>query len=291
LVELIIWEIERSGVMSDKLWAVGYAPLRDAPGAGHKYLDIPTHALVDNTGEQVETMYGGQNTLWLKVTYRGKTGWAYAGFFEDYEEHYPIAEVEIENQTPETDDLAQYFYYEGDEKNNMCGQLSVAWILGIPVMQILDRWKVGSPPFYARIFGGKADRGTSADDLDNLLDLYGIETPCLRFGNGLTDPLLERPLVTPRRMEKMLETHQLIASVHIDTISGNLRGSGALHWVVVDRIVADGVNRGFMELYNPAPNRVQLYSWDEFIKSAGSPYGLWVPRQVPRQVRNVFLTV
>jgi hypothetical protein len=71
----------------------------------------------------------------------------------------------------------------------------------------------------------------------------------------------------------------------------DMRGSGALHWVVVDRIVADGVNRGFMELYNPAPNRVQLYSWDEFIKSAGSPYGLWVPRQVPRQVRNVFLTV
>ncbi len=277
--------------MSTKMWTTGQAPLRQTAGTGQKLLNIPPRTVVDFSEEEVEITYQGKNTTWLKVTYRDKTGWSYASFFEKHEERYPDDEVQIDNKTPNTDDFEQYFYYEGRVKHNMCGQLCVAWILGKPVVEVLESWKVGSPPFYLRIFGGLADRGTNTNDLDNLFSQFDFQTPCLRFGTGLKDPVLGRPLVTPRRMEKKLETHQLISSVHMDRGNGNLRGGGALHWVVVDRVIPNGVDRGFVELYNPAPNRVQLYSWSEYIKSAGSPYGVWVPRRQARVLRDHLLTI
>jgi len=273
------------------MWAVKYATVREEPGDGTKVLDVPTHGIVELLGEQREISYGGNPTVWVKISYRDFTGWVYREHLEEYQALYPHNEVEIADQTPKPDDLEQYFYYEGDVKYNMCGQLCVAWILGIPVKEILDSWKVGSHSFYERIFMGANDKGTTDYDLNNLLSLYEFETPCVTFKNGLLDPVAGRELVTPRRMDKMLETHHLIASVSISRVDGNLRepsSKTALHWVVVNQVVADGVDRGFVELYNPAPNRMQLYSWNEFITSAGSPYGLWVLRRSPRVITPIF---
>jgi hypothetical protein len=75
----------------------------------------------------------------------------------------------------------------------------------------------------------------------------------------------------------LLENGSVIASVNIDSSTGLLRGSGALHWVAVTKITAERNGLGFVELYNPAMNRIECYSWLEFINSARQPYGVYVP--------------
>ena len=80
----------------------------------------------------------------------------------------------------------------------------------------------------------------------------------------------------------MLEKYYLIAGVKIDLNSGKLRGQGIGHWVVLDKIVPNGINGGWVELYNPFPNKRQEYSYDEFIKSCGGPSwsGVWIKRNL-----------
>ena len=68
-----------------------------------------------------------------------------------------------------------------------------------------------------------------------------------------------------------------VASVNIDGSTGLLRGSGVLHWVVLTKISPERNGLGLVELYNPAMNRIECYSWQEFINSAHQPYGVYVP--------------
>jgi hypothetical protein len=53
--------------------------------------------------------------------------------------------------------------------------------------------------------------------------------------------------------------------------------------VVLDKVIPDGINRGWVEIYNPFPNKRQMYSFNEFIKSckAEGYTGLWVSRTLP----------
>ncbi len=81
----------------------------------------------------------------------------------------------------------------------------------------------------------------------------------------------------------MLTTHYLIAAIRIDSVAGNLGGGRVGHWVVLDKVFPEGINRGWVEIYNPFPNKRQEYSYSEFIKSceAESWTGLWVNRNPP----------
>ena len=121
-------------------------------------------------------------------------------------------------------------------------------------------------------------RGTNTAELDSMLEVYGYPTPSQRLDAGLRDPLLARPVVTPGRMAAVLAEHRAIVGVKINKSTGDLRPSGILHWVVVESVIPDGVNRGWVELYNPFPNRMQRYSWAEFVVSMGAPYGILVRR-------------
>jgi len=62
----------------------------------------------------------------------------------------------------------------------------------------------------------------------------------------------------------------------MDGGNGRLRGQGIGHWVIVDSVEPERFG-GQVYIYNPAPNRIEEYSYDQFIASAVKPFGLFIP--------------
>jgi hypothetical protein len=98
---------------------------------------------------------------------------------------------------------------------------------------------------------------------------------------ALFEPHIKRSRYTIKGMRKLLESGSVIASVNMDGGSGILRGSGVLHWVVVTKVTPERNGLGWVEVYNPAMNRIEVYSWQEFINSARLPYGVYAPDPTP----------
>jgi len=267
------------------MWVVAYAPLRALPDTrANKILNLPVGSIVARTGEVHDGKINNVDARWVKIVYvTGKTryeGWLYDGFLERYHEEFPTNVVSIQNPTIDPHDAAQYMVWRGRVQYNMCGQLCVCYITGNELEALLSKWELKSPGIFSSVFGGTGiARGTNIAEVDSMLSAYGYP-PSLRLDVGLRDQVLDRPVVTPGRMDALLSNYQAIASVKINKLSGNLERSGILHWVVVERVIPDGVNRGWVELYNPFPNRMQRYSWGEFLQSMGTPYGLLVKREI-----------
>jgi hypothetical protein len=273
--------------MSQK-WAIDRGAFRAAPN-GNPIADIPPGTIVTPTGKQQNLLLpGGHQSLWSEITLAGKLGWINDAYLEEYAEKYQN-EVAIANPTPDPNDAAQYMIIEGDIKNNMCGQLCVAFIVGDSIDNVVKKWREKLPDAYNKTIGGKTDIGTGAGTLEGILNLYGYTRPqghILDFKTGLTDPVIGyQP--SPGRFNKMLQTHRLIAGVNIDGGTGKLRGAGIGHWVALDKITPigkNGGNGGWVEIYNPFPNRREEYSYDEFTSSCGGVdnwNGLWVKRGLP----------
>ena len=263
-----------------KKWCIWQTPYLNTPN-GTKILDIPLGSVVEATGNEQDVNISGHDTLWAEVTYRDQTAWVYKGYLDDLVEKFPNLEVPIPNPSPEPNDAAQYLIWDGRVKYNACGELCAAFIGGDDIETFLNKWKEVSPGYYIWAIGGKNDNLTGTDALDSMLSVYGHPIPNLRFDAGLTDPIIGFK-ISPGRIKKMLEKYYLIAGVKIDLNSGKLRGQGIGHWVVLDKIVPNGINGGWVELYNPFPNKRQEYSYDEFIKSCGGPSwsGVWIKRNL-----------
>ena len=264
--------------MNTKKWVIWNAGFSAEPST-KKDFDIPPGAIIEATGKQTVISTSGKETLWSEVIYRDQTGWVYDPYLEDYVEKYPPDEVHIPHPTPDPFDAAQYMIVDEGVKRNMCGELCAAFISGDDIETFLDKWKEKSPSYYSWALGGDSDHLTDLATLNSMLSAYGYLTPCLRFDDGLRDQVIGFK-ISPGRLQKMLDRNYLIAGVKIDLAIGRLRGEGVSHWVVVDKVTPNGVNQGWVELYNPFPNRREEYSYDEFIHSAGpsSWLGLWVPR-------------
>ena len=257
-----------------KKYTVGYAPFREQPYPGRKMMSIPTNKIVEATGNQQYSPYGGELILWTEVIYAGRTGWTYAGYFDDYHELYP-PEVSIPAATPSQDDGAQYLIYDGRTKYNMCGELCVAYIVGDDTTSLLDKWAAESPSYYGRIYKDYLDRGTGFGDLKNLLEIYDYQD-IERLDYALKDDIIGRAIMTPGRMANLIHDNHVIVGVKISNRTGKLQKYGVLHWIVFNSIVMNEMG-GVVEIYNPFPNKKEIYSWDEFKTSVGSPYGLVVP--------------
>ena len=248
--------------MASKKWCIGLAPLREDPD-GKRILDVPPDTVVEPTGGQETSHVNGREVFWSEVIYRNRTAWIMDGFLEDYVEKYP-EEVLIPHPTPEPNDAAQYMLLDGRVKYNMCGELCAAFIGGDDIDTFLTKWEAVSPGYYKWAVRGDNDNPTGTDALESMLKVYGYGFPLLRFQAGLTDPLIGFR-ISPGRIQRMLKDHTLIAAATVDGYTGKLRGQGVGHWVVLDKIEPCGVNGGWVELYNPFPNRRQQYSYDEFI--------------------------
>ncbi len=263
--------------MASKKWCIGQTVFRQSPN-GERILDIPPGAIVEWTGNQVPAYVSGYEILWSEVVFRGRAAWVADGLLEDYVEKYP-EEVLIAHPTPEPNDAAQYLLLDGQVKYNMCGELCAAFIGGDDIDTFLAKWREAAPNYYKWAVHGENDNPTGLDALESMLGVYGYTFPMLRFQAGLSDPVIGYKL-SPGRLRRRLETHYLIASVNIDTYTGKLRGQGVGHWVVMDRIEPNGVNGGWVQIYNPFPNRRQDYSYDEYLNSSGpNRTGLWVRRK------------
>lgn len=255
----------------NKQWVNGTAPMRVKPDGGI-ILNIPERSVVYATGET--------SGIYVEIVYRtGQqdiTGWMYMGWLEDYEETLPANCVDIPDQTADPRDAEQYFMMYGIKQTNICGEACVAKLLNISVKDILERWKQEKPSIWRSVFGKGKLRGTSSAELISIFEIYGKTS--YNLTPIMTDKVIGRPRYTPALLQSTLDLGSVIAGVHID-YAGRLKPSGTLHWVVVTAVHPERSGYGTVEIYNPFPNRVEIYSWAEFASSARTPAGVFVPIQ------------
>lgn len=270
---------------TSKKWWIAAGTFRNAPD-GQPISTLVKGTLVEFTGA-TEIKNGKQ---WSQVKHKGNTGWARNAVLEDFTDRFPNAEVLIPHPTPELDDAEQYMFLPGEDgkKRNMCGQLCAAFIIKIDIESFVADWKVKAKPFYELSIKGRVDRGTGIDSLESMYKVspYNAEPgDVIRFEAGMKDPITGNVIVSPGRMKKMLEKYYLVAGVRIkpsDKFTGRLGGQGIGHWIVVDKIFPNGKHSGsggWVEIYNPFPNKRQEYTYDEFIQSFAGTLGLWVKRK------------
>ena len=267
-----------------KLYTNSRAILRETVATGNKILDIPKNTVVELLAISENVQYSGMDTTCYKVGYStsGKyyEGYSYSGFFEPYEEELPQDVVDIDLATPETTDAKQYVLWDGRKKYNFCGEICCTYILDEPLSVVANTWKQKSPNIVARIFDrANVDRGTGVGDLLDLLESNGV-CDGVKFSEYFKDPVLGRTLFTPWRAKDAVDKGDLIIGVKINKYTGRLQTSGILHWVVLIDVKPEGIDFGFVTIYNPFMNRVEQYSWNEFITSAGNIDGVYVPLDV-----------
>jgi hypothetical protein len=271
------------GIMTTKKWVNRFAPLfkpnsnmNEVPlTLRTKIMDLFERTIVEPTGEKKGSYEEVRYATDVKVI----TGWIHEGDLENYIENYPRDCVVIYNQTPLPNDFEQYFIFKGVKQVNACGELCVAYILGISLQELLENWQAKRPSLWNRIFSGGRARGTSSGELGEMIDIYARKNQQLT--TALYESHINRSRYTIKGLQRLLETGSVIVSVSIDGGSGLLRGSGVLHWVAVTKITPERNGLGFVEVYNPAMNRIECYSWLEFINSARQPYGVYVPNVSP----------
>jgi hypothetical protein len=269
--------------MTTKKWVNRFAPLykpnvnmNSVPlSLSIKIMDLYERTVVESTGQQKDVFEEVKYTNVNGVT----TGWMYQADLEDYLENYPRDCVVIPNQTSDPNDFEQYFVFNGIKQVNACGELCVAYILGIPLKDLLENWQVKLPSLWRSIFGGGKARGTGSGELRQMFDIYAQEN--MELTSALYEPHIKRSRFTLTGLKRLIDRGSVIVSVNIDGATGLLRGSGVLHWVVPIKVSPERNGLGLVELYNPAMNRVECYSWSEFINSAHQPYGVYVPDPTP----------
>lgn len=228
-----------------------------------KYFDVPLNARFDTVSPI------SVNGLW-EIEYLSKdklyTGWIEDKYLEFYNHNLHTNVVDLEGiQTPELNDAQQYIFWDGFKRVNMCGELCVAETLKLPLVDILTKWETVDAPFYKRVVPpNKRDVGTVHDDL---IRLYGL------FGH--TAQRLNLKKYTPRLFSELVQnTKRVTVSTRLNTQTGALNGSGILHWCNVVEVIVEGIDMGWVVLYNPFGNRHELYSWREFLATTKSPYGV-----------------
>lgn len=174
--------------------------------------------------------------------------------------------LEIPNATFDTKDAAQYMYRKGTKQYSLCGEFCVAYVLGVSnIDTFLDNWEAKDLKWYQQVFKNGLGRTTGIYDLEKMLAVYDVVTPCQRF-----------TLATPEFFSEKLKLQKSIVGVQID-YTGYLVGKGIPHWVVLDRITVIDKNHAIVDIFNPYTNALEPYSWKEFMTSTGAyKNGIWV---------------
>jgi hypothetical protein len=162
--------------MTTKKWVNRFAPLFK-PNSNMdevpltlriKIMDLFERTIVEATGEKKEPY---EEVRYITET-NVFTGWVHGGDLENYVENYPRDCVVINNQTPAPNDFEQYFIFNGIKQVNGCGELCVAFVLGISLQQLLENWQVKLPVFWKSIFGDGRARGTGSGELQEMFGIY-----------------------------------------------------------------------------------------------------------------------
>lgn len=263
----------------NKQWVNGTAPLRVKPD-GAIMMNIPERSVVYATGEH--------SGIYEEIVYRTDlqdiTGWMYVGWLEDYTEILPANCVDIPDQTADPRDAEQYFMLYGIKQTNICGEACAAYLLNIGVKDILDNWKREKPGIWKSVFSKGKLRGTNYAELISIFEIYGKRS--YNLTQIMTDKIIGRPRYTPALLQTTLGLGSVIAGVNID-YAGRLKPSGTPHWVVATAVHPERSGYGTIEIYNPFPNRVEIYSWAEFASSARTPAGVFLPIQAFQEYKFI----
>jgi hypothetical protein len=244
---MIKWVIKQSG----------YAPIMESPVSRIKLADISLRYIVESLNE-----VDGE---WEKIKWGNKIGWMKSIYLEEYKETLPKDSVYIKNiQTKDEFDAQQYIDWNGIKQVNMCGQLCVAYLLGLSLSEYLDVWQIKEPSLWKRIFGQGRARGTGPSELIEMMNIFSVD------GRLLSDKI--DIAYSPHMLHRL--SNSVIVSVRINSLTGRLNGSGILHWVVVTDSLEERSGYGTVRIYNPYPNRIEEYSFTELLASARSPYGV-----------------
>lgn len=271
-------------IKSEIAWCVGDGvPVRTTPIVGVEVGKLPKYAKVYVLAESM-IEHAGKPVLFFEIVYlKTKTshiqGWVYAGYLEPYYEKFESGLVKIKNQTPNLNDAAQYLVWMNNTQYNLCGHISVCYCAGwdADVEDFLDLLKSKKLSFITRVFPKWRGAGTSDYDLDVMLSMFDYKLPTQKISEALYDSVAGRVLLTPGRMSDILKGNRVIYSVRINTQTGKLARSGALHWIVLEEVIPDEF-RGAVRMFNPFCNKTEWYAWEQLVESGGTPYGRVVPR-------------
>lgn len=259
------------------------APLRVEPGRGTSLMSLPKFARVDVL-DKVQALYQNVLTDFYHVEYvenskRTTQGFVYAGYLEPYKDAFRRNIVTILNGTENPHDAEQYLVWNGKTQFNLCGYFCICYVTGwaASIEDMLNLAKQKNPGLIARLFNSRNNGLTGPDDLAALLSVLEVETPVLRIATLLHDRVSNQVMLTPNRLQDVLNSYRVIYSVRINKRTGRLSRSGVLHWVVLNDIVPNEYG-GVVELYNPFGNKLEAYEWEQLVESGGAPYGIAVPR-------------
>lgn len=209
---------------------------------------------------------------------RNYVGWVHTKYLEELQYEFPVVGVFGSSQTPNPVDAAQYIIWKNNIQYNLCGEGCVAFIFGETIETFLEKWEAKPISYFHRVFQGGKAATTGIADLRDMVNVYGAESIPLRDLNY--DSISDGSLISPGILRDFVDKWCIIIGCKISSVTGELKSSGVPHWVVLDRVIPDGINNGIVEVYNPFPDRIQRYSWKEFLASIGTPYGLAIKRVV-----------
>ena len=254
-----------------KKWVNAYAPLYGETYV--KLTTIPQGAVVIAHGIVDEFKGVPREAVSYVTEAREYHGYVYTGYLEPYVESLPARCVTIYSATPNPNDAEQYAMIHGVKQTELCGEICAAYLLNVALEDLLAEWQRESLSVYQRVFNWFSTRkakGTGPADVQSMLAAF--EKPSHLLIDALRDPILKTSRYTVTGLSAL--AGRAIVSVHIDKYTGRLKPGGILHWVVATRVIPERTGYGAVELFNPFPNRIEVYSWPEFIASAWAPYGV-----------------
>jgi hypothetical protein len=253
-----------------KYWINKYTQLWKDPGARYKVCDLPIGTIVEKSGMETGN--------YLPVKYNASKnfeGWVYFSYLEELFFLSPEM-IDIENKTTSDQDMAQYMIWEGNVQYNLCGELAICHVFDRSLKELLDGWKAKSPTVYNRIFYGGRSRTTGIPDLLDMAAALG-EFQHMTTTEAFMDSKSGRVLFSPARIINwQREEWKLILGCKIGGPYGRLKASGIAHWISLVNVIPDGPENAVVTLYNSSSNRVETYSWYEFVSSVKTPYGVLI---------------
>lgn len=254
-----------------KYFTNAFTPFREGPmNISRKIADLPAGSIVYMGLVDLSQVY------WCQVEYNGRRGYVPASLIESYAETLPVNCVEIPDQTADPNDFEQYFILKNIRQVNFCGPLAICYVTGLTLKEFMGTWEIQKPSLWKRIRGGGKFSGTTSADLVEMCQAFALEVPKLEVVTK--DTFLNRSRYTVAGMQKLVDMGFPVVSCKIDAGNGRLRGQGVGHWVVITAVFPERTG-GRVQLYNPAPNRIEEYSWNELIASMNQPYGIWIEKE------------
>lgn len=268
--------------MSHDAYISHYTPLLDSPTTKRNLLYLPERSIVQKT-LQTQGEYSEVRFTTRMQTYQG---WVRSIYLEDLYYEFPIEGVfSVPEQTGYPYDADQYITAYGGTLYNLCGQGCVAWIYKQNIMEFLGAWRDAPNSAFPRIIHNGKSELTGVAELKNMVSTYSGTSTYLR--DMLYDTVSKSMLLTPSRMQSVLDTGYPIVGVRISKWTGVLQNQGIGHWIVVTDVMPDGIDAGQVIIYNPFHDRRERYSWKEFKDAIGIPSGLVVHAKPTEQFDGV----